>query len=76
MSKVTITLEDLITGKISVRCEPNLATIAKLRMDQDLTPAEMTAVMALREIHSKFKKAEEITKRGLFERVFGSTKKS
>lgn len=76
MAKVEIVIEDLINGKISVRATPNLATIAKMRIDQQLTPAEMTAVMALREIHSKFKKAEEITKRGMFERIFGSTPKA
>jgi hypothetical protein len=76
MARVTITIEDLPAGKISVRAEPNLATIAKMRIDQELTPAEQTAVMALREIQRAFKEAAAEDKRTFLERALGYVKRS
>lgn len=66
MSTVTITIKDLPGGKVQVKAEPNLATLAKLRISQDdFSQAEQVAIMALREIHRQFKKAEELNRRGI-----------
>jgi len=68
MPKVVIEIEDALHGKVQVKATPNLATLAKLRIDGDnFSPAESVAIIALREIHKQFKKSEELYRKGLIQ---------
>lgn len=51
MAKVTITIEDLVDGKVRTVCDPNFETMIKMQMSgNDLTAAHGYALKALNAI--------------------------
>lgn len=66
MATVRITITDLPGGKLTVKCEPNLATMAlKISEIDGLSPAESIAMLTLRTVRDKVKEAEKVERRGL-----------